>query len=55
MKVCAICTKTGLEVSIVGDIKATKDELNRIATQKLHRMKEKKNPKPLESTRGIIV
>lgn len=56
VKVNAVCTRTGMEVSIVGDPQAPKTELKRIAAQKLQRMLAKKQPKPLNSSgRGIIV
>ena len=35
VKVCAICEDTGTEVSIVGDPKASKSELEALAVRKL--------------------
>lgn len=56
VKVSAICTVTGLEVSIVGDPTVPTAQLKRIAGMKLQRMLDKKKPKVLNSAKsGIIV
>lgn len=55
VKVIAVCTRTGLEVSIVGDARENESQLRRVAGQKLMMMLEKKKPKPLSKGRGIIV
>lgn len=57
VKVNAVCTQTGLEVSIVGDKKATQKELERIAGRKLLMMLEKKKPPVLNSNKdkGFLV
>ncbi|WP_374763807.1 DUF6898 family protein [Yunchengibacter salinarum] len=49
VKVSAICTRTGVEVSIVGDAMASDNTLRTIAARKLERVKAKK---AAESPRG---
>lgn len=45
VKVCAICAQTGIEVSIVGDAKASRRELETVAVNKLRYVLNKKaNP-----------
>lgn len=41
VKVSAICAATGLEVSIVGDARASQKELERLAIQKLNYVRER--------------
>jgi len=43
VKVSAICEETGVEVSIVGDPKAARAELERIAADKLRMVLRKKH------------
>jgi len=53
VKVCAIDSRSGTEVSIVGPVNAGERALRNNAMAKLRYMLEKKNPKPLE-TRGTF-
>lgn len=55
LKVCAVCERTGREVSIVGDPNASKAVLERIATNKLRYVMEKEAQEGRSSQRGIIV
>lgn len=44
VKVCAVCEETGREVSIVGDPKASKAELEALAVRKLNYVMSKEAP-----------
>ncbi len=56
VKVTAVCVKTGREVSIVGDPKASKAELQALAVKKLHYVtKKSKDADVVGSKRGITV
>lgn len=55
MKVCAICEDTGTEVSIVGDPKASKPELEALAVRKLNYVMGKDDADKGPSRRGIEV
>lgn len=55
MKVCAVCERTGREVSIVGDPSASRAVLERIATNKLRYVMEKEAREGRSSQRGITV
>lgn len=44
VKVCAVCEDTGREVSIVGDPKASKAELEALAVRKLKYVMSKDDP-----------
>jgi len=52
LKVCAICERTGREVSIVGDPKASREQLKRVASNKL-RFVMAKEAENLRGRRGI--
>ncbi len=54
VKVCAVCEDTGREVSIVGDPKASKADLEALAVRKLKYVMSKEDPKP-EARRGFEV
>lgn len=54
VKVCAVCEDTGREVSIVGDPKASKTELERLAIRKLNYVMAKEDSQNT-SRRGIEV
>ncbi len=54
VKVCAICENTGFEVSIVGDPKAAKAELEALAVRKLKYVMAKQDA-PSPQRRGIEV
>lgn len=54
VKVCAVCEDTGREVSIVGDPKASKADLEALAVRKLKYVMSKEDPKPV-SKRGFEV
>ena len=43
MKVTAVCLRTGIEASIVGDPKAPQERLIQLAKQKLNYVKNKTN------------
>jgi hypothetical protein len=56
VKVTAVCVKTGREVSIVGDPKASKGELQALAVKKLHYViNNSKDADAAASKRGITV
>ncbi len=55
LKVCAICAKTGREVSMVGDPKASQKELERIAINKLKYVMQKEAQKAQAPNKGIVV
>lgn len=57
VKVNAICANTGFEVSVVGDARATEQELKMIAVRKLRYVMRKAKEKGSASgpNRGIIV
>jgi hypothetical protein len=55
VKVTAVCAKTGREVSIVGNPKASKQELQNVAVRKLRYVLNKDKEKPSSSGTGIIV
>jgi len=44
VKVSAVCTKTGDEVSIVGDPMQSQQVLSRLATKKLRYVQDKNHP-----------
>ncbi|MBL4838522.1 MAG: hypothetical protein JKY34_13185 [Kordiimonadaceae bacterium] len=46
LKVCAICERTGREVSIVGDPKASREHLKRVAANKLRFVMAKEDDAP---------
>lgn len=54
VKVCAVCEDTGREVSIVGDPKASKSDLEALAVRKLKYVMSKEDPKPV-AKRGFEV
>ncbi|MFC3051173.1 DUF6898 family protein [Kordiimonas pumila] len=54
LKVCAICERTGREVSIVGDPKAPRAELERIAVQKLRYVMERDAKNMTNSKSGLL-
>lgn len=54
LKVCAVCERTGREVSIVGDPNAPRSQLERIAAQKLRYVMEKERAEAEKNKRGII-
>lgn len=54
VKVCAICADTGREVSIVGDPKAGKTELEMLVIRKLKYVMAK-DEKPAPTRRGFEV
>lgn len=54
VKVCAVCEATGREVSIVGDPKANKADLEALAVRKLNYVMSKEDPQPLPK-RGFEV
>ena len=55
MKVSALDPETGIEVSIVGAAKATKQELERVAIQKLEYVLNKKKLDGKNAGRGKTV
>ena len=55
VKVTAVCEDTGREVSMVGDPRVSKAELERIAINKLKFVMRKEAPQQRVNTRGIIV
>ena len=61
VKVCAIDTETGLEVSIVGPANMGQEQLSRTAVQKLRYMLRKRGLMPASDTvktgkgRGLLV
>lgn len=54
VKVTAVCVKTGREVSIVGNPKASKQELQSVAVRKLKYVLNKDKVSPVKQA-GIIV
>jgi len=55
LKVCAICERTGREISIVGDPKASRAQLSRLAAQKLQYVLRKEAQAHLDAQKGVIV
>lgn len=55
LKVVAVCEDTGKEVSMVGDPRASKAELERLAINKLRFVMRKEAEKKQTNTRGIVV
>ena len=55
VKVCAICEDTGTEVSIVGDPKAAKSELEALAVRKLKYVMSKGESNQPLPRRGIEI
>lgn len=56
VKVTAVDAATGLEVSIVGDPKAGRDSLARLAAEKLRYVRDSRRAAaPEETKRGILV
>jgi len=58
VRVCAVCSRTGTEVAIVGDPRASKRELEALAIRKLRYVmnrddKDKKPPQ--DNKKGLIV
>lgn len=53
VKVCAVDTRSGLEVSIMGPVTAGEEALRRTAMSKLRYMLDKQQPKALDR-RGIL-
>lgn len=55
VKVSAICERTGREVCIVGDPKASKATLERIAVNKLRRVMENEAANAGSTKKGIVI
>ena len=55
VKVSAICEDTGVEVSIVGDPRASKGELEALAVRKLNYVMEKREREKLAAKKGLSV
>ncbi|WP_417461802.1 DUF6898 family protein [Kordiimonas sp.] len=55
LKVSAICEDTGIEVSIVGDPRASQKELEMVAARKLRYVMAKKDAEIQSRRRGIDV
>ena len=55
VKVTAVCAKTGREVSIVGNPKASKQELQNVAVRKLRYVLSKEKESSTKKGSGIIV
>lgn len=55
LKVSAICTKTGREVSIAGDPKAPRVQLEKIAVNKLRYVMQKDAEENAPVQRGIVI
>ncbi|MCJ9430392.1 DUF6898 family protein [Kordiimonas marina] len=56
VRVCAVCTRTGTEVSIVGDPRASRRELEMLAMRKLQYVMNRDEKKPVvENKKGLIV
>lgn len=54
-KVTAVCEDTGKEVSLVGDPRASKAELERLAVNKLKFVMRKEAEQRQSNTKGLIV
>jgi len=55
LKVCAICEDTGREVTMVGDPRASRAELKRLAANKLRYVMRKEAEQKAGAQKGIIV
>lgn len=54
VRVSAVCTRTGREVRIVGDPKASKRELETVAIRKLQYVMEKEANLPKGAKKGLF-
>lgn len=54
LKVCAVCERTGREVSFVGDPRASEAELHRLAVNKLKYVMRKEAEQRQAGKKGIL-
>lgn len=55
VRVSAVCTHTGREVQIVGDLRASKKELEAVAIRKLQYVMKRDAEKAAATKKGLIV
>ncbi len=55
VKVCAVCTKTGREVNVVGDPRAPKAQLEKLAINKLRYVMQKEAAQSKGPNKGIVI
>lgn len=55
VKVCAVCERTGREVTMVGDPRASRAELSRLAANKLRYVINKETQNATKTKKGFSV